>query len=57
MFTVKEKTDRTMIITVALPTKSILGHPVKRGAGGHSDKRNRRSDRRSRNQGAIREFS
>lgn len=57
MFEVKEKVDRSKIITVALPTVLVKGHPIKRGAGGHTDKRERRTDRKSRNQQAIREYS
>jgi hypothetical protein len=57
MFDVKVKIDRTLIITVANPTKLVKGHPIKRGAGSHTDKRHRRTDRKSRNQSAIKEFA
>jgi hypothetical protein len=56
MFETREKIDTTMVITVANPTVIVKGHPVKQGAGVHSDKRFRRTNRKSRNNAAIREF-
>jgi len=56
MFTVHEKIDRTLILTIRNPKEPSKGHPIKRGAGTHSDKRIRRTNRRSRNTNAINEF-
>lgn len=56
MIEIRAKVDRSMTITVNNPTAIVKGHPTKRGAGVHSDKRLRRSTRRSRNNKAIGDY-
>jgi hypothetical protein len=51
------KVNNEMTITVNNPTKLVKGHPTKQAAGHHSDKRDRRQTRRTKNQRAIGEFS
>jgi hypothetical protein len=56
MHQVRAKVDRSRTLTVANTQKLVKGHPAKQGAGAHTDKRDRRSSRASRNQQAIREY-
>lgn len=54
MFDVKAKKTESNVLTIKNPTPRI-GHQPKRGAGSHSDKRHRRTNKKSRNIQAIRE--
>ena len=57
MHAVTPKKQQDNILTVTVDTlKLVKGHPQKRGAGKHTDKRHRRSDRQSRSKQAIGEY-
>ncbi len=54
---IKMRQDRSMVLTVTLdPTKVVRGHISLSGAGTHTDKRHRRTTRKSRNERAIAEW-
>ena len=58
MHNVNMKLDRSMIMTITVdPAKVSRGHLALTGAGKHTDKRLRRTNRKSRNQNAIREWN
>jgi len=58
MHTVTARQDNSHLITIKVdPTKLIKGHqPRQSGAGKHSDKRNRRTSKRSRAERHIGEW-